>query len=36
VTESLDALFDLGLPLPLEVVALHMEGVDGVMQRYVK
>jgi hypothetical protein len=36
VVDSLDALFDLGLPLPVEVLALHMEGMDGVMQRYVR
>ena len=35
VLESLDALFGLGLPLPAEVVAMHMEGVDGVLHRYV-
>lgn len=33
VMESLDALFELGLPLPAAVVGMHMEGVDGMMQR---
>ncbi|WIA21715.1 hypothetical protein OEZ85_000881 [Tetradesmus obliquus] len=35
VMESLDALFELGLPLPAAVVGMHMEGVDGMMQRYL-
>jgi hypothetical protein len=33
VMESLDALFDLGLPLPASIVGMHMEGIDGMMQR---
>ena len=33
VMESLDALVELGLPLPAAVVGMHMEGVDGMMQR---
>jgi hypothetical protein len=31
--ESLDALFELGLPLPASIVGMHMEGINSMMQR---
>lgn len=35
VMESLEALFDLGLPLPAAIVSMHMEGIDTMMHRLV-
>eukprot|EP00878_Enallax_costatus_P006953 GHUV01007287.1.p1 GENE.GHUV01007287.1~~GHUV01007287.1.p1 ORF type:complete len:760 (+),score=222.01 GHUV01007287.1:879-3158(+) len=36
VMESLEALFDLGLPLPAAIVSMHMEGIDNMMHRYLQ
>lgn len=36
ITESLDALFDMDIPLPPAIVSMHMEGIDNVVQRYVR
>lgn len=34
--ESLEALFDLGLPLPAVIVSMHMEGIDNMLHRSVE
>jgi hypothetical protein len=34
VEETLDALFEMMLPVPLEMVRSLVEGIDTVMQRY--
>jgi hypothetical protein len=34
VLESLDALFGMGIPLPAEAVAMHLEAMEGVFSRW--
>ncbi|KIY93014.1 hypothetical protein MNEG_14949 [Monoraphidium neglectum] len=36
VLESLDALFGMGIPLPAEAVAMHLEALEGVFAGYLK
>ncbi|KAI8470006.1 MAG: hypothetical protein J3K34DRAFT_521690 [Monoraphidium minutum] len=36
VLDSLDALFGMGIPLPAESVAMHLEALDGVFASYLK
>lgn len=35
VEEALDALFEMHLPIPLEMVRSLVEGMDSVLQRYI-
>jgi hypothetical protein len=35
VLESLDALFGMGIPLPAEAVAMHLEALEGVFAGWV-